>query len=65
MTIKKWPQKFSRMGFQGLGKLTIESWPKKIVGWIAKALETAKECGQFYVFLQFLPKVVERLSRPF
>ena len=35
---------------KGKEKMTIEKRPQKYVGWIVKALETAKECGQFHVF---------------
>ena len=40
-----------------------ENWPsksslKKLVGWIVKALEIAKEAGQFHVFHTFLKYVL-------
>ena len=31
--------------------LQLKIGPKKLVGWIVKALETAKECRQFHVLV--------------
>ena len=44
--------------------MTIEKLPQKLVGWIVRGLETAKECRQFHVFGIFyrfflgLPKAI-------